>query len=174
LIYAPLYSENMLEHLLKDELALEEKELAAAWDEGSFGVKVISKHREVLTMLDNAFQNKNGVIMLSGKDNPFANRGLLLVDYSKIPEETKNEFRKNDKEYRDEQAMFRKMEQESRVYELLKESKKGFIALHIARLDENRQPLWLLNPLDRSCKWGFYTTEQLRQWAKDEGPVLKV
>jgi len=174
LIYAPDYYEASLENLLKGELALEgERELATAWDESSFGVNVISKHGEILRTLRDAFQNKNGIIMLSGNTNPFSNSGLLLVDYSKIPEETKNDFRKEDKEYRDKQAMFRKMEQESGVYDLLKESGKDFFALHITKLGVNGQPVWLLNPCDqRSCKWGFYTTEQLRQWARNEGPVL--
>ncbi|MBN2459757.1 hypothetical protein JXB28_05725 [Candidatus Woesearchaeota archaeon] len=170
-----------LEHLLKGELDFDylissnpDKAIAAAWDERSFGLHVPAKHNEVPKMLYEAFESKNGIIMLSGRRNPFANSGLLLLDYTKIPEENKAQARADDKAGREEQALYRKMEQDSGVFELLKQSGKSFYSLGIRRLDKEGKPMWWLNPCEQQkYESGWYTTEQLKEWAEDKGPVME-
>jgi hypothetical protein len=90
-----------------------------------------------------------------------------------IPESARDDFRKKEKAYRDEQAMFRKMEEESGVYELLKKSGKRFFALQIKHLDDKGQPRWWLNPYQQDIhNFGWYSTEDLKLWAADQGPVV--
>jgi hypothetical protein len=179
LIFHPYFSSPKdLEHVIKRELYLsdgpEGKKMVGAWDESSFGLHVPLAQREIPKMLYDAFQANNGVIMLSGKKNPFANNGLLLLDYAQIPEDIKVQARADDKAGREQQAMFRKMEQESGVFELLKNSGKRFYYLGIRRLDEKGQPSWWLNPSEQhKYESGWYTTEQLKLWAEDKGPVVE-
>jgi hypothetical protein len=176
MIYHPFIREaGNLEHLLKGELQLDDnKEVAGAWNEGSFGVNAILKHKKIIKGMYDAFQSKNGVIMLSGRNNPFANSGLMLLDYTKIPEKTKTDFREDDRKCREEQKMFRKLEKESGVFELLEKSGKEFMALSIEQLDENGKPFWWLNPWEQQkYNYGWYHTKELKQWAQDEGPIVK-
>jgi hypothetical protein len=182
---ALLYSPNLhrlgnaeeINRLLKGELSFRDyhkQEIVGAWNERSFGLHVISKHKDIIKMLYDAFQAKNGVIMLSGRSNPFANSGLMLLDYTKIPETTKINFREDDRKYREEQKMFRKLEKESGVFELLEKSGKKFIYLQIEQLDEKGKPRWWLNPWEQQkYNYGWYHTEDLNQWAKDKGPVVE-
>ena len=180
LIYQSFYftstdKEWQLENVINDVLKLYgDQEVAAAWDESSFGVNVTLEHKDVLNGLYHAFRKKNGIIMLSGRSSPFANNGLLLVDYTKIPAKEKKRFWQADKDFRDEQKLFRKLEKESGVYELLKAKGKEFFALSIKRLDENGEPRWWLNPREQDIyKLGWYTTEELKLWAYNRGPVIK-
>lgn len=168
--------DKQIESILKHDLYFlnKESELASAWDEKSFGVHVRKQYAETLDSLFDSFKTKNGIIMLSGNSSPFANSGLILADYRRIPVDVKQDFWRKDKSYREEQAMFRKLEEESGVYAVLKKAGKAFFSLHIKRLDDKGSPKWLLNPQKQhSYNFGWFTTEDLLQWAQDKGPVLK-
>lgn len=166
-----VYPKSQLEFIIKEELlSIGHGEIASAWCEHSFAVSVVPKYSGALVSLYDAFKGKNGVIMLSGRTNPFANSGLILLNYRLIPKEMKDEFYEKDKKYHAEQRMFRKLEQESGIFELLKDNGKEFWSLHIGRLDENGEPSWWLNARGN---FGWYKTEDLRQWAENKGPVMK-
>lgn len=175
LIFRPYdCSEKILEYLLEHELSLRGEELAGAWSSADFGVRTVPKHGPLVKELYEVFTRKNGIITLSPRENPFANPGLILLNYEKIPEVWKTEAREKDKKYREEQAMFRKLEQESDVFDLLKSRGLDFLYLKIERLDKKGQPLWWLNPCNqRSNKAGWYSTEDLRKWADGKGPVVE-
>jgi len=166
-----------VDDLKKRELSLYgERELACGWSDRDFGIHATRKHRDVLRNLYGAFQTMNGIIVLSGNTNPFANSGLLILDYRKIPDAAKAEAEANDKKGRDEQAFYKKLEQDSGVRELLKTAGKSYLALNIRRLDENNQPLWWLNGGKGPGyydAWGWYTTDALKQWAEEKGPVVE-
>jgi hypothetical protein len=179
LVFNP-YAESPknLEWVMKHDLYLRNHDgvdkVAGAWDEESFGLHVPSAQNGVPKMLYDAFQAKNGVITLSRSNNPFAGSGLMLLDYTKIPEEAKIKAREDDKSYREEQRKFRQMEKESGVYELLENSGKRFFYLGVQKLDKDGQPLWWLNPYDQQTySWGWYHTEDLKKWANNEGPVVE-
>ena len=145
---AVLLYNSSLEHSLDGELSfLLNRSLVAAWDESSFGVRVKSEHKFILKNLYDAFIDRNGVITLSGSNNPFSNSGLTLLDYRLIPGNVKEEVRENDRVFREEQALFRRLEEESGVYGLLKKSGKNFYALGVRKLSEEGEPLWWLNPV---------------------------
>ncbi len=176
LIYTPFPSTDArLEHIIKHTMIFDEKreEIGSAWSDESFGVKAIGEHAWIIKELYDAFQNKNGVIMLSGRSNPFANSGLILLDYETIPNDYKKRFRDDERKYLQEQKTFRKLEQESGVYELLEKNNKRFFFLKIKQFDDEGKPQWWLNPFDQDkYKAGWYTTEDLKKWAEDKGPVI--
>ena len=148
--------------------------MAGAWDEKSFCANASLQYRDTIRSLYEAFCNKNGVIMLGGGRTPISNSGLLLLDYARIPGQWKADFRENDRQYREERALYRKLEKESGVFELLENKGKGFFFLGVKGVDEKGNPRWWLNPYDQNVyNAGSFTTEELRQWAEDKGPVIK-
>lgn len=166
-----------LEDVLRYTLYLpsgDETGIACAWSGESFGLNVPNIYKNVPKMLYEAFLEKNGIIILGGNKNPFARGGLMLLDYALISEKWKEEARKSDSEYREEQRKFRQIENESGIFELMKKSGKEFYYLSIGRLDEKGQPLWWLNPSEQQkYESGWYHTEELKQWAEDKGPVVE-
>ncbi len=149
-------------------------DITAAWDWDSFGVAVSQEHHGVLKNIYDAILNKNAIIMLGGSSGPFSNHGLLLIDYAKINQEERDSFAEKERAYIEEQNKFREMEKQSRVFDLLKDKQKGFYYLQIDRLDDKGIPMWWLNPREQlRYNAGWYTTEQLKQWAEDKGPVIK-
>jgi hypothetical protein len=129
------FPRKYLDDLLKSDLKLndsdyyrgeQEKDLACAWDERSFGfiTNNIIEHKSFVNKLLDSFKNLNGVIMLGGRTGIIDNAGLILLNYNKIPENIKEDFKKRDIEIKKEQKLFRKLEAESGVFEALKKSKK--------------------------------------------------
>jgi hypothetical protein len=167
---------NTIEMIIKNKLySFSDDGVSSAWSEDDFGVRVRKEYGYVLENLLNAFIDKQGIIMFGGQETPFGNRGLLLVDYSKIPTAMKDEFRQIDIAARDEQAMYRRLEQESGVYKLLEKAGKTWNYLHVDRLDEEGKPLWWLNPAEqRIHQYGWYHTDDLKLWADDKGPIMQM
>jgi len=165
-----------LRGIIKNKLYTYKKgEIASAWSERDFGVKVPKENGYALENLFRAFNAKLGIIMLGGRSTFLANSGLVIMDYSLIPKEVEEEYKAKDIAARAEQTMYRKLEQESGVYVLLKEAGKRWLALSIKHLDEKGEPLWWLNPDDqRNHQRGWYHTEDLRLWAEDKGPVMEM
>jgi len=152
----------------------ENEELSGAWDESSFGVNARMGYKEAIKGLYNALAHKEGVIMFGGRIGAFGNPGLLLLNYPMIPEDLKKGFRENDREKREEKVLYRKLEQESGVFEALGESGKTFLSLSIKGIGKDGEPRWWLNPLMQNIyNAGWYTTKELMQWAKNEGPIIK-
>lgn len=165
------YPKELLEYIVRDELlSIGPTGIGSAWCEHSFAVSVAQEYSGIINVLYGAFNSKNGVIMLSGRNNPFANRGMVLLDYRLIPEDTKDEFYERDKKYHKEQALFRKLEKKSGIFGLAKENGKKYFSLHIGKLDENGEPLWWLNAGNES---GWYNTEGLRQWAESKDSIKR-
>ena len=149
-------------------------DIVGAWDWDSFCVTVSSRYKTILKDIYDAMLNKNAIIMLGGKSGLFSNRGLLLADYAKISQEDRDSFAEKDRKYIEEQAKFRRLEKESGIYELLKKAGKIFHYLRVEEVDDKGNPVWFLNPMEqRLYNGGRCTTEILRQWAEDKGPIVK-
>ncbi len=149
-------------------------EIGAAWSNNDFGIAVLEKNSYVLENLDDAFRTNNGVITLGGREDPFGNSGLILLDYRQIPEDMLEEARFEDKKARDHTIRCKKAEEESGVLEALKESGQKYIALSVKRFDDDGNPIWWLNPMDqKNHDFGWYTTRDLLDWAQNKGPIIK-
>ena len=167
--------EERLRSLMNGELAPRcGKDFASAWDEESFGINAKGRDsRKIVDGLYKAIKNNDCVITLQKPSTPFSNPGLSLLVYSLIPENYRENARKVDKDAREEYALFRKLEQESGVLEALEKAGKQFHYLGIKRLD-NGEPLWWLNPWDqKNDNYGWFTTEDLREWAEGRGRIIR-
>lgn len=175
LIYMPNgCSDRFLEHLLQGELSLEgQQKLAGAWSEQDFGLRVAAEYAPLVKELYEAFRQKNGIITLSPM-GPFGGRGLILLDYRKIPENIKIDAREVDRKKRKAQELFRRLEQESGVFDLLRSKGLNYYYLRINRLNRKGEPLWWLNPEQQHLYHaGWYTTEDLKKWADGKGPIVR-
>lgn len=162
------------------------KELLCSWDERSFGIRTIGKDgREKLTALLKAFEKKDIVIFLGGSKNPFANSGLNICIYSKIPEEIKNNAINKDidniklKETAEATGIYNRLEEAQKQKDGI-HRKCSYYALSPAWLNKNIKEetaydiMFWLNPIRQNkYNFGWYSVEELDQWIKGEGPIIK-
>ncbi len=187
------YPKKYLDGLLKGELRIhdyyrsnysvicnieekDQKDLACAWDENSFAFVTIPtvERKAFINKLFESFKNLNGVVMLGGLRVFIENAGLVLLNYNKIPEDIKEEFKNKDIKAKKNQKLYRELEEKSGVFEALKKSKKEFFYLNIQSLDKNGNPSWWLNPMEQQkYEAGGYSTQDLLDWANNKGKVLK-
>lgn len=160
------------EHLKDNhELAIwDDKGIAAAWYEGAFGVKVTAEHQDTLADVFAAFQRKDIAIYV-GARGPFSNGGLKLVIVSRLPQEVLTEMEEGDRDA----ANLRAAAEKTGIEKYLKGKGKGWYALSPRWANEDKKEVvFWLNPFDqRSYEAGWFTVEDLRQWADDKGPVIK-
>jgi hypothetical protein len=176
-------SEETVKWLMDDYESLkllpnDEKGFVGAWDGGSFGINAKKeRYGQTVRELYEAFKRKDGVITFLREPTlagAFGNAGLTLLIYSRIPSEIKTNAIEADRKKREELALYKRLEEESGVKELLKEHGKDWYALSIGRLDEKGEPLWWLNPEDQDrYNFGWFSTKDLRAWAKDKGKIVR-
>lgn len=149
-------------------------EISGAWSDLDFGARVIKKRSSVLEMLYSAFQENNGVILHGGKQEPFSNNGLLLLNYALIPEDWKEEARKTDREGREHTAHLKQLERESGVLEKLAQAGKkqysDFNYLGVDKVDKEDNPLWWLN--GGNGIFGIYSTHDIIDWIEGKGKAI--
>ncbi|AJF60934.1 TPA: hypothetical protein HA239_03170 [Candidatus Woesearchaeota archaeon] len=175
LVFVPYSSISSIEEALGYIPKLYDGEdLATGWESDAFAVRTTLEHGAALKNVYEAFRKKSGIIMLGNRTTPFANPGLILMDYRKIPEEYLEKAREIDRTHREEQANYRRLEKESGVFELLEKGGKEYFALSIRGLGENGKPRWWLYPEQQDrYEAGWYSTEDLKLWAKNKGPVMR-
>ncbi|MHB1764926.1 MAG: hypothetical protein ACYCS1_05250 [Gammaproteobacteria bacterium] len=161
--------------LLKSTLKIYEfdkSNIASAWDNESFAINAMGKENsKFMKELIEAFKQKDIVFIMS-KGTPFGGAGLCILIYSKIPEDIKLAFAKEDKQIKDEIKLCKKLEEKSGIKDLLTKKGKRWYTLSINRID-NGQPMWWLNPQEQSkYKAGWFTTQDLIDWADDKGKII--
>lgn len=152
----------------------DQKDLACAWDERSFAFVTTPtiERKAFVNKLFESFKNLNGVIMLGGRVF-IENAGLVLLNYNKIPEDVKEEFKNKDIKAKKDQKLYEKLEKDSGVFEAIEKSNKKFFYLRINSLDENGNPQWWLNPMEQQkYEAGWFSTKDLLDWANDKGKVV--
>jgi hypothetical protein len=158
--------------------------LAGAWSNSDFGIAVSTKDKEAYSFvqkLAKAIESGDYAVWFDGKNssNPFARSGLVIAIASKVPESIKAYMIECDIEA-DELA---KADEETGIKNLLREKKKGFFACSskwvfgmklLSTLATEYEIVYWLNPFDQeNNNHGFFTVEQLRDWANDvEGNVV--
>ena len=63
---------------------------------------------------------------------------------------------------------------ETGIYKILKDAGKRFFALSPKWKDDNKEEVvFWLNPIEQHIyNYGWFTVEDLKLWAKNEGPVM--
>lgn len=144
--------------------------IAGAWDERSFGVRVTADLREPLLALFKSFQTGDICIMLGGGSAIFENHGLLICRYSDLPPEIDTKIRASQKDAQE----IKEYEENSGIKERLLKAgcKFGYLG---ARRKPNGTMGWWLNNGENPNRtyhedlYGWFTLEELEQWARGEG-----
>ena len=144
------------------------KRLACAWSERDFGC--VSDDMSDIIMLKEIFkqfQKKNVIFTFSNALPAFENPGLIIAIADRLPKEVVKMLTDADKEFHE----IEKFVVKSGIRELLKAKGKGYFALSPRRWDGGSIKFWL-NPYDQDKNhYGYFTLEELRQWADDKGPI---
>jgi len=151
--------------------------LVTAWDEKSFGINATTeKDRAAVKEIYNAMMNKDLAIWLGG-GGVFENAGLVLVIVSRIPKESTQMLHDADvgriklNEASEATGIAMKLEATGKRYYALSPKWKRDVN-SIAQTKFN--VVYWLNPMDQdNNNFGWFTVEQLEEWAQGKGPVLK-
>ena len=141
----------------------------------------------MLKTLFKAFQNKDVVVFLGGRSNPFANSGLSLCIHSCIPQEAKDNAVEADEDNIRMLAAAEATGIEARLKAVQDADTSGrwdkrcsYLALSPQWASESVKErteydvIFWLNPHDqKNNNSGWFTVEELDQWIAREGPVPK-
>lgn len=150
----------------------------AAWDKYSFGILTrgkenVAKLKAVLQM----WEDKD-LCILHGRHGPFGKGGLTLVRESAFSKEQKAEMLARDEDARQLHAAAEK----TGIAKKLKKAGLGWYALKPAWRDFFKNPVYrsrykvifFLNPEGQDkYNSGWFTVEELLQWIKGKGPVMR-
>lgn len=144
--------------------------ICSKWGENSFLVEVWGELRvEALKKIFESFVEGKSTLSLSGSNNPFEGRGLCIVQVEKLTEEEKTSILTQDLEYKNLQEEF----EASGLREILEKANKSYYALSPRRREDGTIAVWL-NPREQSkFKSGWYSIEDLKLWAVNQGPVME-
>lgn len=144
-----------------------DEEWGAAWDGGSWGIWTTDA--SVTTELYEAIGRKDLMMFLSGTDNPFGGSGLALVIRSRMPQEWMDEARKADLDHLDLWDAF----DSTGIEKILEKAGCRYYALR--PVWENREKgelrFWLNPQEQQRNNYGWYTLQDLVNWAEGEGPI---
>lgn len=166
--------ETAFDLLERYRIRVDEKIVSCAWDSKNFLIHTSdTKVKGFLSKLKESFSNKDVVVFVGGM-SAFKNGGLALAIESKIPQKFKNDIleRHNDSERLSEYF------NETGIEDILSKASKRYMALS-PRWDRDEEVdnseykiICWLNPHDQqNNNYGWYTIEELLDWAKDKGPI---
>lgn len=144
-----------------------DRTLVCGWSDESF-VALAKGHKDIerLATIFTAMLSGDACIGSFG----LPGRGLSLVIASRVPEETRDELLEDDLE---EFTLARRVG-ETGIVDEVRASGKSFFSLSKGMVDEDDELRIWLNPCEQHLyNYGWYTVEELRQWTKNEGPIMK-
>lgn len=155
---------------IPSSLLQSENDLAAGWDETSFMVGSSDREQQdKLRKIYEAIQALDAVIWLGG-GGPFANAGLCIGIASVIPEDIRDIWQKADEKR--QRVYEHEQEYLEPVKKLLKAAGREWFALSAKDCGDGIK--YWLNPCNQDRNnFGYFTLEELRSWAKGEGPIPK-
>ena len=185
--YSKIDFKEYKRRILRDQqYSAEEKNLVCAWSGRDFGILVKDNvGKNFLRQLYNSFKEKDVVIFFASNQNPFSNSGLTIAIYSKIPKGSLEQAKESDL---DALALMKASDKTMIIKKLDKANSKesswpkkcGYYAcsprwINDSKKKESKHPvMYWLNPQDQQAnKAGWYTVEDLEQWIKDKGPIIK-
>lgn len=150
-------------HLLKSD------DFYAEWGENGF--VLFSKDIARMDILKTAVLKSDFGIFLGG-GGVFSNSGLNLVIISKMPDIMKNNIYKSDE---DAYELNTKAEATG-IREELTKAGKEFFALSPRWVDDKKKDIkfWLNPDNQQMYNHGLYSIAELKQWIKEEGPIIKL
>lgn len=170
------YTKKHMElHLSKGFKDYPADELATAWSDSDFGIMATAAHKDKLKELDGALRTGNAAMFLGG-GQVFQNAGLRIVIASRVPEEGKKLLLDGDLD----SFKLKAAAKATGIEDVLKKAAKGYFALspRWATADDKERTAhpvkYWLNPFQQDQNnFGWFTVEELQQWAENTGPVPK-
>ncbi len=175
------YREPMpIKKLLPRPYKYTEDEICTAWDRESFGLVVHKKNAWIIDEIMTAINNNDLAIGIA-PGHVFKNGGLKLLIVSKLPQEVLDAITKDHIDH----AELTKAAEKTRIYSYLERHGKKYYALMPSWYNPEFHPqnrtlktkykvVFFLNPREQSkYQSGWYTVEELKEWGKDKGIVLK-
>ena len=148
-----------------------EDDLATAWNQSEFLVQVRGEENiRRLETVFNAFQSMDIVLAVPWAKS-FFRGGLSFVISSAMPEAAKQEVLNQDRA----NIELRDAARATGIYELLEAAGKSFIVLSPSWFDSQKdEVVFFLNPSDqRRYQFGWFSVEELKEWARDQGPIMR-
>lgn len=164
-------------------------ELSTAWCDSSFGIclkkipDVVPTRVMILGQINEAIQNKDAMIFLSGRAPVFGNSGLVIAIRSRIPADVLQKIEDADKSYLDLVDAVEKVERDTGLTGKLKVAGKLYYALSPCWAKDIRSikdgelqtvhpVMFWLNPCEQQQNSnGYFTVEQLLEWIDGKGPI---
>ena len=159
------------------------EQIAAAWDEGSFGV-ALRDNRKLLDELLKAFVDTNVLVFTAGRCNPFGGSGLSLLIADRVPSQHWEDARQADTDTLDLQdasaatGIIHKLDSVDSDEKRWHGKRCGYYACSPAWASDKKNTkynvVYWLNPVDqKNNNHGWFTVEELEQWIDGTGPVPK-
>lgn len=174
--YAPKYTlakDGLPYDLLGVDPAKEPKGFVGAWDEDSFGVLVSKTKAPLVANFLRVLHTRlleGGVAIMNLKSGAFAAVGLVLVLADHVPETDKEALAKADRE----KLEFAQILEESGIHDLLREAGKDWYSLsRCCRGEDGVLRVWLNPAEQRKYNFGWFTIDELREWAEGKGPIVR-
>jgi len=166
---------KLLEKYLTDEGVFwrAKDELVGSWDGDDFLLGAKKEHEDKLRQLFDAFKSKD-IIMYLGGGGVFKNSGLVLAVASQIPEKLVTEWEDID---RDTGRLYRAF-RATKIEDILAKAGRRYFALSPRwytddKTGEKKVHCWL-NPMEQQDNnFGWYTIDELKDWADNSGPIPK-
>ena len=167
--YGIIFDEDYKKWLPSDLIPFSDKNMACAWDENSFGIVVTKEFKNEIESLYESFKNKDIAIGVA-PSKAFSNGGLVFTITSKLPQEIIDDIYEKDLDYYNLQNTATA----TGIYDVLKNKGKKYYALSPRWKDENKNELvFWLNPAEqRKYNYGWFTIEDLEDWANDKGKII--
>jgi hypothetical protein len=175
-----LKANNMAQYYLPRPTNYTEDEICAAWDNESFGLVLAKSNHKIIDELMSAIKNDDLIIKMGSGVNDY-DGGLCLLIASRVPKEIKDEMLKTD---RDTQKLYEAVTQTG-IAEYLQRYRKSYYSLkptwvtdgfetERGKMKTKYKVIFFLNPCEQhkyNCGW--FTVEELKEWAKNKGPVCR-
>jgi hypothetical protein len=146
----------------------EREELVGHWAEDDFCVFIEDK--SIIEDFVEAFKKKDITIWLGG-GGAFTNAGLVIAIASRLPED----FTKEQADLDIDQFELTKAAAKTGIHEILRKADCKYYALSPSWKDDTKKEVvFWLNPQEQLIhKYGWYGVDELKLWAKGEGPIIK-
>jgi hypothetical protein len=146
----------------------EREEFIGHWAEDDACVFVEDK--SIIEDFIEAFKQKDITIWLGG-GGAFLNAGLVIAIASRLPED----FRKKSVDSDLDHFELTKVAASTGIHAILKKADRNYYALSPRWKDDSKKEVrFWLNPMEQHIyKSGWYEVDDLKLWAKGEGPIIK-
>jgi hypothetical protein len=146
----------------------EREELVGHWAEDDFCVFIEDK--SIIEDFVEAFKKKDITIWLGG-GGAFKNAGLVIAIASRLPED----FTKEQADLDIDQFELTNAAAKTGIHEILRKADCKYYALSPRWKDDTKKEVvFWLNPQEQLIhKYGWYGVDELKLWAKGEGPIIK-